>query len=215
MATETIPARCRALSEPSVTEQPPPLPEDHDATLKPPQFSLRSLLIGTTAVAALLALMTAIGTVWSVAILFLVLLVAAHVVGNSLGTRLRDGGLGRTARPTVWAPERHAGRTSPSRVPSPRQLRERGRLHWINLVLTLGGVAAGGYFGGAALAASYPEATTAAHALAYVSSGVLGGFAVFAVSSFLSVVRQALREAHAGSDRGMPARGKSDSIERN
>ena len=199
-----------------MTEPPPRLPEDHDATLKPPQFSLRSLLIGTTVVAVLLALMTVVGTLWSLAILFLVLLMAAHVVGNSLGTRLRDGGTGRSARLTVWAPERHAARTSRSAVPSPTRLRQRSRLHWINLVLTLGGVAAGGYFGGASLAATYPEATTAAHALAYVSSGVLGGFAVFAVSSFLSVVRQALSEAHAGSDRRpSPARSNADSIERN
>jgi hypothetical protein len=115
-----------------------------------------------------------------------------------------------------WAVARQAGRTALSAVPSPVRLRERSRLHWINLVLTLGGVAAGGYFGGASLTASYPDAPIAAHALAYFSSGVLGGFAVFAASSFLSVVRLALREAHAGSDRRpSPARRNADSIERN
>ena len=206
-----------------MTEPQSHLPEDDDATLKPPQFSLRSLLVGTTAVAALLTLMMAVGAMWSLAILFLVFLVAAHVIGNSLGTRLRDGGVGSSARPTEWAIARPAGRTALSAVPSPVRLRERSRLHWINLVLTLGGVAAGGYVGGASLAASYPDATIAAHTLAYVSSGVLGGFAIFAVSSFLSVVRQALSEAHAGGDRRPsparrnvdPARRNNDSIERN
>jgi hypothetical protein len=198
-----------------LTEQPPRLPEDDDATLKPPQFSLRSLMIGTTVLAALLTVMTALGTVWSLAILFLVLLAAAHVLGNSLGTRLREGGLGRSARPAVWAPARYAGRKSTSAIPSPMRLRERRRLHWVNLALTLGGMAVGGYFGGASLAATYPEATIAAHALAYASSGVLVGFAVFAVSSFLSVVRQALSEAHAGGDRRRPVRRNANSIERN
>jgi len=191
------------------------LPEDHDATLKPPQFSLRTLLIVTTAAAALLALMTAVGTVWSLAILFFALLLAAHVVGNSLGTRLRDGGRGRSTRPADWATAGNVRQRSPSALPSPTRLRERSRLHWINLVLTLGGMVAGGYYGGTGLAATYPEATTAAHMLAYVSSGVLVGFAVFAVSSFLSVVRQALSEAHAGGDRRPAARRSSDSIERN
>lgn len=216
MAGETCPARLPHFeASSSLTEQPPPVPEDYDATLKPPQFSLRSLLIGTTVVAALLTVMTAVGTVWSLAILFLVLLVAAHVLGNSLGTRLRDGGLGRSARPAEWTTEWNAGRKSPVLAPSPTRLSERSRLHWINLVLTLGGVAAGGYVGGASLAATYPDATTAAHVLAHVSSGVLVGFAVFAMSSFLSVVRQALSEAHAGSDRRLPARRNANSIERN
>ena len=72
-------------------------------------------------------------------------------------------------------------------APLPVRLRERSRLHWINFVLTLAGMAAGGYFGGTSLAASYPDASSAAYVLAYFSSGVLGGFAVFTVSSFLSV----------------------------
>jgi hypothetical protein len=70
----------------------------------------------------------------------------------------------------------------------------------MTLVMAVGGAVAGGYFGGSALADSYPEATLGAVALGVVSSGVLGGLAGFAASSFVTVVRQALSEAHAGSD---------------
>ncbi len=214
IAGESVSTSRRILGACPLTAQPPRLPDEHDATLKPPQFTLRTLMIGTTAAAALLALMTAVGTVWSLAILFFALLLAAHVVGNSLGTRLRDGGIGRSARSADGVPPRHSRRKSPSALPSPTRLRERSRLHWINLVLTLGGVAVGGYYGGTGLAATYPEATAAAHVLAYVSSGVLVGFAVFALSSFLTVVRQVLSEAHAGGDRRPAARRSADSIER-
>ena len=53
-----------------------PLPsDDHDTTLKPPQFMLRALMIGTTAVAMLLSVLLAIGAFWAAALLFLLLLV--------------------------------------------------------------------------------------------------------------------------------------------
>lgn len=171
-----------------------PLPsDDYDTTLKPPQFTIRALLMGTAAVALLLSVLMAIGAFWAAALLFLLLLVAAHVLGNSVGTRLRDGNGQRTvARPA-------AARVANAAIPAGR-LSERKRLHWINLVFTLLGAIAAGYFGGRALAETYPEATLAAIVLAHLSSGVLGGFAVFVVSSFLAVLRQALSEAHAASD---------------
>jgi hypothetical protein len=180
-----------------------PLPsDDHDTTLKPPQFTLRALMIGTAAVAILLSVLLAIGAFWAAALLFLLLLVAAHVLGNSVGTRLRDGKAGRMVmRPAGLGVARAATGTA---VPAGR-LSERKRLHWIYLVFTLCGAIAAGYFGGRALSETYPEATTAAVVLAHISSGVLGGFAVFVVTSFLEVLRQALSEAHAASDRHRPS----------
>jgi hypothetical protein len=171
----------------------PPAADDPDATLKPPQFTLRTLLLVVTALAGLLAVMTAVGSLWSMAILLVVVLVSAHVIGNALGTKLRDRATRRAAPPAGSAP----ARTPPV---SPKRLTEPARLHWVTLVTTVCGAAAGGYFGGSALAASYPGATTAAVVLGVVSSAVLGGFAGFATSSFLSVMRQALSEAHAASD---------------
>ncbi len=196
-----------------MNEQPSLPPDEHDATLKTPQFSLRTLLVVTTVAAGLLALMMSVGAVWAMAILFFLALVGAHVIGNSLGTRLRDGAVARSdVRSVVAGPVRASKQTT---VPDPTRLQERNRLHWINGVFTIAGAIAGGYYGGTALAETYPEATMAACVLAYISSGVLGGFAVFAGSSFLSVVRQALSEAHAGSDRRGPQMPRTNSIERN
>jgi len=183
----------------------PPI-ADPDRTLKPPQFTLRTLLVFTAVVAVLLAVMNTIGAMWSLALVFLLVLAAAHVVGNSLGTKLREGAPRREVAPA--APS--AGRTPlpsaavRSAVVAPTRLREPARLHWSNIVLTAAGMAAGAYFGGSALVGSYPDAPVAAFVLAYVSSGVLGGFAGFVVFSFLAVVRQALSEAHAGSDAHPP-----------
>ncbi|REK08617.1 MAG: hypothetical protein DWQ37_19965 [Planctomycetota bacterium] len=177
-------------------EQPPESTKDRDATLKPPQFRLRTLLLATSVAAGMLALFAAVGAIWTAAILFFGVLISAHVIGNSLGTRLRDGAVTRPpARPVKASPTPRREYHAPSR------LTQRARLHWITLVISLGGALAGAHFGGSALAASYPEASTSAIVVGYASSGVLGGFAGFAVSSFVAVVRQALWEAHAGSDR--------------
>ena len=179
-----------------------PRPDDPDATLKPPQFTLRVLLIGMAVVAVLLGLLTAVGAYWSMAILLLLVLVSAHVAGNSLGTKLRNAAPRRERPRAPVAPRPRSA--SERNVAEPTRLRVPARLHWINIVLSGAGALAGGYYGGSALVASYPDAPVSAFVLAYVSSGVLGGFAGFAASSFLLVTRQALSEAHAGDDRQRP-----------
>jgi hypothetical protein len=176
---------------------------DPDATLRPPQFTLRAMLIGTLLVAVLISLVTAVGTAWALGLLFFALFVAAHVVGNAVGTRLRDRAV---VRPEIAAEMRRAASGGKSVVThGPSRLGEHRRLHWFTLVLTLAGALTAGYFGGRALAANYPDATTAAVWLAHISSGVLGGLAVFVVSAFAMIVRQMLSEAHAGSDPYHPA----------
>src|SRR5262249_26613940 len=119
------------------------------------------------------------------------LLVCGHVLGNSLGTRLRDEttrqlqegravGPEPTLPPVMLAPGRLAvGRRPP-----------RGVLH-----ATLGGSILGATVGGTGLARTYPDAPASAIVLAVVSSAILGGFAGFGASSFASVMRQALAEA--------------------
>lgn len=77
--------------------------EDSGRALRPPQFSLRALLLGVAAVAALLGLMVAIGPAGSALCLLLLALAIAHVAGNALGTLLRDGD----------------GRSQPAQAPPP------------------------------------------------------------------------------------------------
>src|SRR5687767_7600124 len=56
---------------------------------KLPQFSLRSLLLAVGLCSVLLAVMNLVGALWSTALVWFLLLVAAHVFGNAWGTRSR------------------------------------------------------------------------------------------------------------------------------
>ena len=55
-----------------------------------PRFSLRTLLVTMTALSLVFAVMSAVGFVWSMAMVLIGCLAGAHVLGNSLGTKLRD-----------------------------------------------------------------------------------------------------------------------------
>ena len=111
----------------------------------------------------------------------------------------------RAARREIAEPGKAPERSGPRpQIASPQRLTVPARLHWMTMVMAVGGAVVGAYFGGSALAASYPEATMAAVVVAFASSGVLGGLAGFAASSFVFVVQQALMEAHAGGDGRKP-----------
>src|SRR5436190_835906 len=58
--------------------------------LGPPRFTLRTLMLAMVAVSCLMAIGTAVGTALSLMLLFFVGLITAHVLGNSVGTKLRD-----------------------------------------------------------------------------------------------------------------------------
>lgn len=184
------------LHEPQDPQQP---------ALGPPRFSLRTLLAAISLLCCLFALMSAIGLLWSTALVLFLGLILAHVLGNSLGTKLRDQASRQIdadrslTPPTPCLPVR-------VNVEAPRRLTERTGLHRITLLMTVGGALVGGELGGLGLAAIYPRESIAAVGLGVISSAVLGAFAGFAASSFLSVVRQALAEAHRGADSAVQQR---------
>ncbi|MGD9723668.1 MAG: hypothetical protein AB7O59_20205 [Pirellulales bacterium] len=167
------------------------------SALRPPRFTLRTLLVSMTALCCLFAVMAAVGLLWSAVLSLFLGLVLAHVLGNSLGTRLRD-------RSTRQSAAEHAAGLRPSQasckplIAAPQQLTERVRLTRITLLLTVGGALVGAELGGVGVTVIHPQAAAGAMVLGIVSSGVLGGFAGFLGSSFLWVVRQALAEAHRG-----------------
>ena len=70
----------------------------HEPVPARPQFCLRTLLGGVTLCGGLFALMAALGPVWSGVLILSLSLVAAHVIGNSLGSRLRDAASREIAR---------------------------------------------------------------------------------------------------------------------
>jgi hypothetical protein len=169
-------------------------PEQSTAVLEPPRFSLRTLLLAMTALGCLFGLLTAVGNSWSLLILFFLSLATAHVLGNSLGTKLRDGSihLRSTTSPTAEsASEKLIGRE----LLTPSRLSQHIGPSRVTPVMAFVGAAAGAFVGGAGLAGVYPEAGAAAVTLGVVSSAILGGFAGFMASSFLSVMRSAWSEA--------------------
>jgi hypothetical protein len=177
---------------------PVPQHDDHDGVLGPPRFTLRALLGAVTALGCLFGLMTALGTVWSMALVLFLTLIAAHVAGNSLGTKLRDRASrrGPGERPVDFQP----GQRPKLEVVSPQPLTQRARLNRVTLVVAAAAALAGGALGGAAAAEIYPRAGAAALALGAGSSAILGAFVGFAVTSFVCVVRAAMREALCGCD---------------
>jgi hypothetical protein len=157
-----------------------------------PQYSLRTLLVWIAVLCALFAVLAQLPTVWAVMAVWFLILIAGHVVGNALGTRLRDGGtLGETAgadeKPTDLPPPDPAR----DRLPRPRATRLQERTPLGRLMFTIAAVGAclGGSLGGNAAAfATGDSMTMAGLAVATVSSAVIGGLFGFLAASFLSVM---------------------------
>lgn len=170
-----------------------PQHDDLEAALGPPRFSLRALLVAVTVLCCVFGLMTALGSVWSMAILLFLCLVLAHVLGNSMGTRLQDQASRRVA--LEMSLDSHPSSLVKLEVAAPRGLTERARLNRITLVMAMGGALVGGAVGGTLSAIIYPEAGAAAIGLGLVSSAVLGAFVGFTASSFVCVARAAIGEA--------------------
>lgn len=155
------------------------------------QFRLRTVMLSVTLCGAGFALMNAVGPVWSAICFFTLLLIALHVVGNALGTRLREEAL---ADAELENEERPVCRMPPPTLARPAK---RLALHtplgrWIAVVTTIG-IVGGGTLGEIFFTG---HATQAALVVGTVSSAVLGGFAAFLASSFLRVGFSAIRQAH-------------------
>jgi hypothetical protein len=164
------------------------------------QFRLRTMLLTVTLCGAACALMNAVGPVWSVIFCFFILLAAMHVLGNAIGTRLRDDA---TASAAVNTDERPNCPPSAFAPECAKQLAQHGPLgRWIG-VLTAIGLMAGGTLGGILYSG---RATPAAATVGTISSAVLGGFAAFLAGSFFRVGFSALWQAH----RGRPTAGSPE-----
>jgi len=161
------------------------------APWRPLQFSLRALLLAIAGLAALLALVNVVGAGWTLLVAFVVLLVAAHVAGNSLGTALRDRASDEHPLPPFDAPAGPVPRIGP------QQLAERARLCRLTVGLfTAIGAGLGAWLGAAALAELHLRGLTdGGLAVGTFSAAVIGGFGGFLCSSFVLIVRRAWREA--------------------
>jgi hypothetical protein len=168
--------------------------DEQPGLLQPPQFRLRTLMLVTAICCGLFALFSIVSLLLSAFIVLFLLLVAAHVIGNALGTRLRDG----APAPSIdsrdaGAAQHHAAVDFSTR---PQRLRETTRLERRTLVWTGGGAAAGGLVGGIGLSiVNWANISVPAVVLAALSSAVLGGLATFLAACFLTTIRTAWREA--------------------
>ena len=172
-----------------------------ESALKPPQFRLRTMLIAVAVICVLLAVMVAVGMIWAMALLMFVLLIAAHVVGNSLGTQLRDHG-SRVAVLAEREETRHTAESEPNRPasrwqpPSAGRMQEKRPVGWLLIVLTVVGGLATGVVGGSGISSLYWDRIgPVAMAMATLASGIVGAMAVFVTSVFIDMVRRVWREA--------------------
>lgn len=161
------------------------------------QFRLRTLMLVVTACGAALAVMNAIGPVWSAIAIFFALLVMLHVVGNALGTRLREEATANAALESDPPPVFPAENFAP---PPAKRLALHKPLGWGIAVVTAIGVLGGGTLGEILFTG---HATHAGLIVGTISAGILGGFAAFVASSFLRVGLAALWQAHC--DKPAPA----------
>jgi hypothetical protein len=168
--------------------------------LKPPQFSLRTLLLLVTAFAVLFALVNVLPPMILAGLVFLLLSIFAHVAGNVIGTRLRDIG-GRPGERRLNGPDEalSIGGAGTPRCAPPTELSRRQSLGWPILVVTSAGAicgAIGGGFWTAWLTGNH--ITALALSIGSIACCVLGGFAAFLAFSFAQVGLGALRQAMAG-----------------
>ncbi len=179
--------------------------EPRTAAIGPPQFGLRALFVGITVCGVLFALMSVLGLFWSAGLLLLLSLVGAHVIGNALGTRLRDGAPQAARR----AEPRQAYDATRPHVAPARRLQENTRVHrWLLVVAALGAIA-GGTIGALVLLEVLGEHTSLpALALGIGSAAVLGGLFAFLLSSFFLVFLRAWSEALVDPSRTSPPRGR-------
>lgn len=144
----------------------------------------------------LFAVMGAVGVVWSVILLWFLLLVVAHVTANAWGTRASRRG----ARPQPVevtdegpAPLRHPGQLT---FEGAARLRETKRPGWPMFVVTTAGALSGGALASTALMLlSLERAGYTGVVVGAISAATVGGFLGFLASSFLDVAGHAWQEA--------------------
>lgn len=165
--------------------------------LPPPQFRLRSLLIFVGLLCILLALAKVVGSYATLILVLFLLTVVAHVVGNAIGTRLREnnGSQHRQGDESAEMVGLSEKLTAQHFAPTTRLSRNH-RLGMIVVVCVVTGAIGGSILGGWLLSLAVGnKATWANMSVGVIAMGVLGGFFGFLSSSFLKVLIAANLEA--------------------
>ena len=172
------------------------------------RFGLRQMFFMLSLASVLCGLLVGADGPWSLMIGGLVLLVGAHVLGNLLGTRLRDTSeevLQWRAMQPGAAPDHPVATGQPIELaklnlPPGTPLANRERVaHWTAQFVG-GGLVSGLIFGGTVIALTIgPRIEWAGWVVGTISCGVLGAWAAFLASTFSCIAHHAWRHA---SDRG-------------
>ena len=144
----------------------------------PWQFGLRTMFVLMASISVLLLIMGLVGLIWSGVLVWFLLLVAAHVVGNSWSKRdrthtaqqvLADAAAVSTDRPAPLAAD-----------PAAVRLRQPAVFYWLDYAVIGAAAVLGGGLGGSALWAAYSShSDSSAIVVGAVSSAVIGGFLGF------------------------------------
>lgn len=162
---------------------------------RPFRFQLRTVWLVVTLLCVALGLMGQIGPVASLALVFLIGLVLCHVLGNTLGTRLRDA----TTRQLRDEAAENQGPT-PAPPPLPQtpatRLRDKTRVVGWKTILFCGSCAlTAGWLGTRHLAGGvWGSLRPQEIVLVAVSLAILGGLFTLASLTFLSVTLRCLGE---------------------
>jgi hypothetical protein len=168
-------------------------PHESDRPALPaPQYGLRTLFWGVTALCVLFTTMTLLGAMWSSLLAIMLLLVGGHVAGNAIGTSLRDHS------PGSGQPREPVARAAPvAREPSPpTRLQQRQQAGWLMLLVAATCAMIGGVAGSCLVALHYGEAISAvSFAFGTLAAAVLGGMVGFIGCSFVGIAMRTWREA--------------------
>ena len=169
------------------------------------RFGLRQMFFVVTLLSILCALLTALGGAWPLVMGVGALLIAAHVLGNLIGTRLRDTSAEvlhwRASDPRADAdhPQVHTESVEIAELnlPPSTPLANRGRVAgrwWIWFVGA--GTLLGALIGGSVISWTLgPQSGWAGWVVGTISCAVLGTWVAFLASSFGSIARHAWQHA--------------------
>lgn len=171
-------------------------PTDYRRALRPPQFTLRTLLLLITLLAVFFSLVNLVHPLLMTGLGLLAILIAAHVAGNVIGSRLRElGDQPMTEDGRAIPPRRFHGEIDRSSFAPPSDLAKKISLGLPVLIVTATGVLVGGIAGGmwGYLAAGISGWLNIG--VGFVAFGFLGGFVSFAIYSFTQVLLTAWLQA--------------------
>ena len=185
----------------------PPLPLSAKRAPEPQlfRFGLKQMFFMLSVAGVFCALLVGADGSWPLIISLAALLLGAHVLGNLLGTRLRDtseevlqwraqqSGTGSDSPVATGQPIALAELDLPPRTP----LASRQRVaHWTAWYVG-GGLIGGLILGGTIMALTIgPRIEWAGWAVGTISCGILGAWAAFLASTFSSIARHAWRDAN-------------------